>query len=121
MSIDEWGIAKDELVFQHDNDPKHTTKITKAYLEAEGLTEVQGMLLYWPAQPPDLNSIEHIWAHLNIKLEKYSTRPTSCEELWKQIVHEWYSIPAEFCRKLIHSMPDRIAAVYKAHGKQTKY
>jgi hypothetical protein len=47
-------------VFQHDNDPKNTAKITEAYLEAAELTEAQGTLLYWPAQPPDLNPIEHM-------------------------------------------------------------
>lgn len=121
MSIDEWGIAKDELVFQHDNDPKHTAKVTKAYLESIGLTEAEGTLLYWPAQSPDLNPIEHMWAYLKIKLGKYPTRPTSCEELWKRIICEWYAIPVEFCRKLISSLPDRLAAVHKAHGKHTKY
>ncbi|KAG0196211.1 hypothetical protein BGX33_001925, partial [Mortierella sp. NVP41] len=32
MSIEEWGMAQEELIFQHDNDPKHTVKFTKAYL-----------------------------------------------------------------------------------------
>ena len=121
MSIDEWGITKDELVFQHDNDPKHTAEGTKAYLESIGLSEVEGTLLYWPAQSPDLNPIEHMWAYLKIKLGNYSTRPTSCEELWRRISYEWYAIPVEFCRKIISSMPNRLAAVYKAHGKQTRY
>lgn len=121
MSIDEWGIAKDELVFQHDNDPKHTAKVTKAFLESIGLTEAEGTLLYWPAQSPDLSPIEHMWAYLKIKLGNYPARPTSCEELWRRIINEWYAIPVEFCRKLISSMPNRLAAVYKAHGKQTRY
>jgi transposase len=121
MSIEEWGLTKDELIFQHDNDPKHTARVTKAYLESVGLTEVEGTLLYWPAQSPDLNPIEHLWAYLKIQLGKYPSRPTSCEELWRRIIYEWYNIPVELCRKLISSMPDRLAAVHKAHGRHTKY
>jgi hypothetical protein len=121
MSIEEWGMVKDELVFQHDNDPKHTAKITKAYLEAEGLKEVDGILLYWPAQSHNLNPIEHMWNYLNVKLGQCPICPTSCEELWKRIAHEWYNISIEFCRKLISSMPDRLAAVYRMRGKQTMY
>jgi hypothetical protein len=121
MSIDEWDLAQEDLIFQHDNDPKHTAKITKAYLKSVGLTEDDGTLLYWPAQSPDLNPIEHMWNYLKIQLGKYPTRPTCCEELWKRIAAEWYKIPVQFCRRLIRSMPDRLAAVYRAHGKQTKY
>lgn len=121
MSIKEWGMAKDELVFQHDNDPKHTAKVTKAYLESVNITEAEGTLLYWPAQSPDLNPIEHMWTYLKRQLGKYPTHPKSCKELWQRISVEWYKIPVEFCRELIRSMPRRVAAVHKAKGKQTRY
>jgi len=121
MSIDEWGMAKDELVFQHDNDPKHTANVTKAYLEAVNITEAEGTLLFWPAQSPDLNPIEHMWAYLKKQLGKYPEPPKSCHELWQRISVEWYKIPVEYCRSLIESMPRRIAAVHRAKGKQTKY
>jgi hypothetical protein len=39
MSVKDWGIEKNEIVFQHDNDLKHTSKVTKAYLESIGITE----------------------------------------------------------------------------------
>jgi transposase len=121
MSIEEWGMAKEELVFQHDNDPKHTAKVTKAYLNSVNITEAEGTLLFWPAQSPDLNPIEHMWTHLKRQLAKYPTRPKSVKELWQRISVEWYKIPVEFCRDLIRSMPRRVAAVHRAKVKQTRY
>jgi transposase len=121
MSVEEWGMAKDEFVFQHDNDPKHTAKVTRSYLESIHVTETEGTLLYWPAQSPDLNPIEHMWACLEKQLGKYPTRPNSCHELWERISAEWYGIPVAFCRDLIKSMPGRLRAVYHAKGRQTKY
>jgi len=121
MSVEEWGMAKDEFIFQHDNDPKHMAKVTKAYLESIGVTEIEGRLLYWPAQSPDLNPIENMWAYLKKQLAKYPTPPRSCKELWERISVEWYKIPVEYCRSLIRSMPRRLKAVHRAKGKQTKY
>jgi len=121
MSVEEWGLAKDEFVFQHDNDPKHTAKVTKRYLESIHLTETDGTLLYWPSQSPDLNPMEHMWAYLKNQLGKYPTRPKSCDELWERVSAEWYKIPVEFCRKLIKGMPRRLKTVYNAKGRHTKY
>ena len=46
MSLEEWELAQGEFIFQHDNDPKHTAKVTKQYLESVHLTEAEGTLLY---------------------------------------------------------------------------
>ncbi len=41
------------LVFQHDNEPKHTAKATEEWLKKKHIK-----VLEWPSQSPDINPIE---------------------------------------------------------------
>ena len=43
------------FMLQHDNDPKHTAKLTKAWFENNGIS-----ILSWSSQCPDLNPIENV-------------------------------------------------------------
>ena len=68
-SLEESGIPE-EVIFQQDNDPKHTSKKTKKWMKDNNIT-----LLDWPAQSPDISPIEHQWVHLKRELAKYPTPP----------------------------------------------
>ena len=121
QTVEYYGIDKDTYIFQQDNDPKHTSKLAKAYLASQGLTEESGRYLFWPAQSPDLNPIDHLWEHLKRELGKYPDNATSAAENWKRTSEVWEKIPKEVCQNLIRSMPSRIEAVIRARGGPTKY
>ena len=114
QTLEFWGKTTDDVVFQQDNDPKHTSKKAKKWFEDNNV-------LKWPALSPDLTPIEHLWHHLKKKLGEYEEPANSVTELWERVQEEWDKIPKEEYQKLIESMPKRLAAVVRTKGGYTKY
>ncbi|KAG0734448.1 hypothetical protein G6F23_012387 [Rhizopus arrhizus] len=116
-TMESYGLDSSKIVFQQDDDQKHTSKVVKEWIDQQPFEALE-----WPPQSPDLNPIEHMWAHLKRQLfHSYEAPPSSMHELWKRIGQTWYAISKEECQKYIKSMPKRCAAVIKAKGRWTKY
>lgn len=115
-TIQHYCLDPSKLVFQQDNDPKHTSKLVQAWLASQ-----EFQLLQWPAQSPDLNPMEHFWGVLKQRLNQFSTPPQGIEELWERVSSVCSNFSVEDCMTLYNSMPRRIAAVLAAKGYWTKY
>lgn len=101
-------------IFQHDNDPKHTSKFVKEFI-----TKKKIRVLDWPAQSPDLNPIEHLWDELGRRVQE--KKHSNKRELWESLQKEWTNITEDSINRLIESMPRRCAAVIASKGMATKY
>jgi hypothetical protein len=103
-------------VFQQDGDPKHTSGLVQQWL-ARHVRFIPKK--HWPANSPDLNPIENLWAYLQQRV--YAREPRTLDGLQRIIEEEWDQIPIERIRRLVDSMPRRLAAVQFNQGGPTSY
>jgi transposase len=108
------SFMPEEWIFQHDNDPKHTSKVVKDWLASNRI-----QVLKWPAQSPDLNPIENLWKELGHRVG--SRNHSNRVDLLQHLQEEWAKIPSDFLEKLIESMPRRCEAIIASKGIATKY
>ena len=103
-----------KAVFQHDNDSKHTSKMTIALLK-----KLRVKVIDWPSMSPDLNPIEHLWGILKWKMEV--CKVSNICQLCDVVMEEWERIPVATCEALVNFMPRRVKEVLDNDGGHTKY
>lgn len=106
--------ARRGYTFQQDNDPKHTSKVVKEYLE-----DCSFSVMKWPACSPDLNPIENLWAIVKRKVAKRF--PTTKLMLREYLIEEWAKVPRSTLENLVRSMPKRVNAVITNEGKRINF
>ena len=99
---------------QQDNDPKHTSRVAKEFLQNNVST-----VMDWPANSPDLNPIENLWAIVKGRVEK--RQPKNIAELEQFMVEEWDSIPQYIIINPIRSMKEHCQLIIDNNGERIPY
>jgi transposase len=117
-----------DVVFQQDNATPHSSPVTRKWLEDEA--KKHGFsIMQWPSNSPDLNPIEHLWAHVKRELHRQypdtwhlKGSPDVIRRILKERIHEiWWNIGSTVLKSLIESMPHRVHAVLDAGGNVMGY
>ncbi|CEP14482.1 hypothetical protein, partial, partial [Parasitella parasitica] len=81
-----------EFLFQEDSAPCHTGAYATWYKKTR--CEVDSFD-FWPAQSPDLNPIEHLWAYITRKLRSKRSEIGNVAQLEAAIRKIWNGIPCQ--------------------------
>lgn len=109
-------IAGRDFIFQQDNAPCHSSKLTNTWLKQQKLK-----VFKWPAYSPDLNPIENLWGVLARKVYANGRQFNDIQSLREAIVDSWDQIELEQCQNLINSMKNRIFDVIRNNGDNINY
>jgi transposase len=94
----------------------HTAKVSVAWRAKNKMPRMP-----WPAQSPDLNPIENLWAILKRKINIRKHRIRDIEELQQVIHEEWARLSAKEVGRCTASMKKRIMKTIQNKGGPTKY
>ncbi len=110
------GVLGQDCVLMHGNARPHTARVAQAYLEQAGIDVME-----WPARPPDLNPIDHLWDILQRRVTGRQNPPATVQALAAALREEWNGISQVSVRRLIRSMPRRCRECIQSRGGHTSY
>ncbi|KAI4884765.1 hypothetical protein NFI96_025159 [Prochilodus magdalenae] len=91
-------FGEEDFIFQQDLAPAHAAKSTKDWF-----TKKQLEVLAWPANSPDLNVIENLWAIVKRKIR--DRKPTTLDQLKQNIATAWEATLIEVMKLLSSVAP----------------
>lgn len=124
---DTWMLMQDNGKFNLDDyrafsvrtpifclsDPKHTSRATQEFFKERGIR-------WWktPAESPDINPIEKIWADLKRFLRAF-IKPKTKDELIRGIETYWGTLTAEKCTRYVDNVRKVVAKIIENEGLPT--
>ena len=99
---------------QQDNDPKHTSRVAKDFLQQEVLETID-----WPSNSPDANPIENLWPILGRRVEERHS--SNIDELDRFLKKEWQKIDKSLLIHMIGSMKTRPMTLIESKRKRISY
>ena len=102
-------VYPDSHRLYQDNDPKHTSRSTQAFMAENGIN-------WWssPAESPDLNPIENLWNEMKVFCTK--RRPRNKDDL-EQALHEfWETVDVQKRNAYINHVATVMPIVVQKNG-----
>lgn len=115
----EWAHRQGvELLFMHDNAPRH-----KADGTVEDLRERGVRVIDWSPFSPDLNPTESVWNKMKDWIEdKHGLiEKPSHDQLRRWTKEVWEAVDEAYLEELIESIPQRCKDVIAANGSDIKW
>jgi transposase len=110
-------FGRDPFWFQQDGASAHTSAKTTNFLR-QTFVHFLGKG-EWPAQSPDLNVIENLWAIINDKV--WARDPKGVEEMRVIIIEEWNALGCDLLQRLVNSMTARLQQCIEREGLWTDF
>ena len=98
-----------------DNAPAHKSRRTLSWFNRQPFAYISD----WPAQSPDLNPIENVWAWMTRELA--NTSYADFDRLISEVQATWDMFSRADCAKYVDSFRRRCEAVIAKNGDWTKY
>lgn len=106
------------IVFIMDNDPSHLGQQAKTLLRAERLL-FEGDYKF-PPNSGDLNPVENFWGIVLDKLDEGDELTTEAS-IEAAVGKAWRQVGPDAIRKMVHSMPERLAECIRLEGARTRW
>ena len=110
------GNWTEDLVFQQDNCPIHTSRETKRWFSMKNINVME-----WSFCSPDLNPIENLWAVLARRVYANGVQFETRQNLIERIMDCWKNLDYDICSSLITSMKTRCVKILSNKGAFLKY
>jgi hypothetical protein len=98
-TLEDLHISLCDIIYQQDQDPKHTAQRTTKWLEEHSI-----QVLPWPLSSLDMNIIENVWAYLDCWVHTGDKPPQNSKELWHALQEEWYQLSPSYITNLYRSL-----------------